>query len=403
MINMSSTPSRTARIVLVTPDGNLLGALPSVRVATPWWQDIEPVVRAVREHHGVEIKVLRLLSADRPQQPGGEVTYLAETTSPVAAEPWSGRLEDHPLRLAYARPGGPSADLAWAENVLSGHGFIRVRPAVQVRTWNLSSLWRIPVQEQTLWLKVVPPFFSHEGAVLQALSGGPVPTLLSRDGCRMLMPEIPGEDLYHAEERQLLPMVGLLINLQHDWIGRIDELFRLGLPDWRSPALTEAINVVIARNSAQLTSADRSTLAGFAAALPSRFADIAACGIPDTLVHGDFHPGNLRGDQDKLTILDWGDCGVGNPLLDQPAFLERVPAGSLENMRHRWSDGWKTVMPGSNPARASILLAPIAAARRAVIYQGFLDQIEPSEHPYHRADPLDQLERTAVLVRAEGN
>ena len=45
---------RTAELVLVTPRGVVLGRLPPVPVATPWWQDVEPVVRAVRECHGVE-------------------------------------------------------------------------------------------------------------------------------------------------------------------------------------------------------------------------------------------------------------------------------------------------------------------------------------------------------------
>ena len=48
-----------------------------------------------------------------------------------------------------------------------------------------------------------------------------------------------------------------------------------------------------------------------------------------------------------------------------------------------------------------MLLAPVAAARQAVIYRKFLDNIEPSEHPYHRADPARWLTRTAALVRAE--
>jgi hypothetical protein len=52
---------RTAELVLVTPHGSLIGSLPAVPVATPWWQDVEPVVRAARDHHGVDIIVLRLL------------------------------------------------------------------------------------------------------------------------------------------------------------------------------------------------------------------------------------------------------------------------------------------------------------------------------------------------------
>jgi hypothetical protein len=50
------------------------------------------------------------------------------------------------------------------------------------------------------------------------------------------------------------------------------------------------------------------------------------------------------------------------------------------------------------PARAETLLAPVATARLAVIYRMFLDGIEPSERPYHAADPAAQLRRAVSLV-----
>jgi hypothetical protein len=72
---------RTARLVLVTPDGELVGSLPAVAVETPWWQDIEPVVRAVADRYGVEVSDLRLLQAELDQPPGGEMTYMAEASA----------------------------------------------------------------------------------------------------------------------------------------------------------------------------------------------------------------------------------------------------------------------------------------------------------------------------------
>jgi hypothetical protein len=56
-------------------------------------------------------------------------------------------------------------------------------------------------------------------------------------------------------------------------------------------------------------------------------------------------------------------------------------------------------VPGSDPARAAALLAPLAAARQAVVYQHFLDHIEPSEHPYHRDDPPLWLRHAAARAR----
>jgi hypothetical protein len=386
----------------MTPKGDPVGCLSAVPVATPWWQDIEPVVEAVRDHHGIDVIVLRLLDTELEQPHGGRVTYLAEVAAPVpAAQRWTGLLDDHPRRHAFARPSGPAADLAWARARLAERGLRPTAPPTQVRTWNLSSLWRIPVEGQTVWLKVVPHFFAHEGPLLALMAGAQVPVLFGHDGGRMLLAEIAGEDLHAAELPLLLDMVNRLVELQRAWGDRVEELLALGLPDWRAPALGQAIMDVIERTRGDLPDEDRATLAEFVHCLPGRFDDVSACGLRDTLVHGDFHPGNFRGDGRVLTLLDWGDSGVGHPLLDQPAFLDPIPGACVDAVRAHWLQLWRTAVSGSDPARASVLLAPIATARQAVIYRNFLDNIEPSEQVYHRADPAKWLSRTAALVRAE--
>lgn len=395
-------PSRTARLVLVTGHGAVVGALPPLPVATPWWQDIAPVVSAVRERWGVEPVILRLLAASLTAPPGGEVTYLAQVDRPfMAVEPWDGELDEHPLRLPYARPGGPAADLAWAAARLAEGGMAMTSPPIQVRTWNLSSLWHLPAKDGALWLKVVPPFFAHESALLAHLAGGPVPALLAHDGARSLMAEVEGEDLYEATPVQHAAMIDLLVDLQDAQAHRVDKLLALGLPDWRADTLAEALAAIVARVAPQLDAADRASLASLLTGLPARLAGLAECGLPETLVHSDFHPGNFRGVNSDLTLLDWGDSGVGHPLLDQPAFLDRLPENRAAPLRDHWADRWRRRRPGCDPARAARLIAPIAAARKAIIYQGFLDRIEPSEHPYHRADPADWLARTAALGRLE--
>ena len=44
---------------------------------------------------------------------------------------------------------------------------------------------------------------------------------------------------------------------------------------------------------------------------------------------------------------------------------------------------------------------PIAIARQAVIYQAFVDNIEPVERRHHDADVIDWLTRTAAAARSE--
>jgi hypothetical protein len=385
--------------VLVTPDGTLIGSLPPLTVATPWWPDVEPVVRAIHDRDGIDITVLRLLDAENDVPHGGCVTYLAEVARPVPAETWAGTLDDHPLRHPFARPAGPAADLAWAEAVLAAHGHRLAGPSVQVKTWNLSSIWRMHLQGQTVWLKVVPPFLAHEGPLLACLAGERVPTLIAYDGGRSLFTEIPGRDLPDADLPVLLGMLTFWVDIQQRWSNRVDELLALGLPDWRAPALSAVIEDVVDRSAAELSSEDRDTLHGFVRSLPDRYAEVSACGLQDSLVHGDFTPLNFRGDGHALTLLDWGDSGVGHPLLDQTAFLDRTPDHLTDQITQHWVQQWRAALPDSNPMRAFTLLAPVAAARQAVIYRHFLDCIEPSEHPYHRADPANRLRYTAKLVR----
>jgi Ser/Thr protein kinase RdoA (MazF antagonist) len=396
-------PARTVRLVLVDASGGVRGALAPFDVETPWWQDVAPVVAGAAEHHGLDVTVLRLLEADRPEPPGGAVTYLAEADGAEAAAvvPWDGALDDDERRPAYARPGGARADVAWADAALERLGTPRDGPAEQVRTWNLSSLWRLPTRRGAAWLKAVPPFFAHEGALLERLQGHPVPRLLAREGSRTLLDEVPGDDLYAADVSQLPAMVDALVAIQRAWTGRTEELLALGVADWRAAALGHAIADVVGRAAGALPPEDRSELATFVSTLPQRFAELEACGLPDVLVHGDFHPGNFRGDGRRLVLLDWGDAGVGHPLLDLAAFLgELDPTPRAFVLRH-WDGAWARVAPEADVRRAATLLAPVAAAREAVVYRRFLDAIEPSEHPYHRSDVAKQLSAAAAIVREE--
>jgi hypothetical protein len=226
-----------------------------------------------------------------------------------------------------------------------------------------------------------------------------VPKLLGQSGSRLLLEEIAGDDQHAAALPQLLEMVTLLVELQRTCHSRVDELVAIGLPDWRAAALTSAIASVFARTADELSAEDRFTLEEYVHGLPGRFGEVAACGLADTLVHGDFWPGNVRGNVLGLTLFDWGDSGVGHPLLDQSAFLDRTPAGAVAAVRQHWVRRWCEASPGSDPARAMRLLGPLAAAKQAVVYRRFLDNIEPAEYPYHRSDPGERLRRTATLVR----
>jgi hypothetical protein len=388
---------RWAELVLVSPDGALLGKLPPVLTDVPWWTEVASVVRAARRDHGVQVTVLRMLHAERDAPPGGRVTYLAEVEVPVRCLPCEQALDEHPLRCAYARPGGPRRDLAWATSKLAAQGLAVVGAAEQIKTWNLSSVWRIPLRGAGhVWLKVVPEFFAHEGPLIAALGPhGGVPRLLGCERGRSLMAEIPGTDGFHATLEQRCQMIERLVRLVSACRGDIPELLGLGLPDFRAEPLSAGIAHTFERHRGELDLADARLLGRFVGALGARWARLAECGLPDGLVHGDFHSGNVRIGGDQLTVLDWSDAGIGHPLLDEAAFLERVPEAQRGPLRAHFQATWQRAVPGCDPARAAALIEPIAAARQALIYDQFLERIEPSEHPYHRGDSVPWLLRAA--------
>ena len=379
-------------LVLVDATGAVLGALPPFAVETPWWQEVGDVVAEARRQHGVEVQVLRLLSAELPHWPGGHVTYLAQVFAPPAAAPApvDVDLSPHPLRAPYAVPGGPAASVAWA---LAATGRDDLT-AVQQRTWNLSMIWRLDAADGPVaWLKQVPEMFAHEPAVLALVDGfapGLVPTVLRAAAPgRMLLAHVPGEDRYGAGP-------GFCADVARDWhpvqvhfAARIDELLKAGVPDRRFDADRFA-------RVAEPFLDGIDGLGELVDELPGRFAAIEECGLPDTLVHGDLHPGNVRADGDTRVIVDWGDATVAHPAYD----ILRLTEGLDEpgEVLAEWARRWRSDLPGCAPERAADLLRPVAELRAAAAYADFLDRIEPAERPYHASDVPARLSAAAAAA-----
>lgn len=398
---------RSVTLALVNRAGTALGTLPAFEVALPWWQTVWDVVAGARAAFGIAVVVLRLLTTEPSRWPGGAVSYLAEYDGPPPAQliPPPGHTdwtEPAPHRMAWAHPGGPAQSLAWARTVLGKHDIAETGPPVQHRAWNLSTIWRLDTTLGPVWLKQVPGFAAHEATVLRLLGErfpGLVPELLGEQGGRSLMRDVPGRDGYDATQGDVREMLDDLLTVQAVMTGQTAELLDRGVPDRRAEALLPLIRETVDDLLPELTPGERDTVTRLVDGLPARLADVSACGVPDTLVHGDFHPGNVRLDGGNRVILDWGDSVVGHPALDLKALLERVDARHHPALREQWCARWRAAVPGCAPERAFDLMRPVNLLRAAVVYREFLAAIEPSEQPFHAADPLNYLREVARLPR----
>jgi hypothetical protein len=388
-------PRRHVTLVLCTSTGDLLGALPAFDVISPYWQEVDEVVARAHAVHGVDVTVLRILHTEATDPPdGGAVAYLAQIDEPppVPLRAWPGDpLRDHPLRLDYARPARTQTHLRWAQTMVHDRGEVLTGRPLQIRTWNLSSIWRLPTSAGTVWLKVMPPFLAREGAVLPRLPDTAVPRVLAAQRNCLLLADVPGRDQYEAAGSDLLTMVDLLFTVQREWVSRTDELLALGAADRRRESVCGRVFAVVERYHRRLAAEERHRIDDLVETLDRRFAALEQCGVPDTLVHGDFHPGNVRGSAPDFVILDWGEVGVGHPGLDLLTFCGRLGGADRNAVQTHWALRWQDFMPGVDPARAATLLQPVSSLIGAVVYQDFLDNIEPDERCYHRHDPLRSL------------
>ncbi|MGW4498613.1 phosphotransferase family protein [Micromonospora sp. NPDC004336] len=384
---------RTVTLALVDAAGTPLGALPPFDVPSPWWQEVAPVVAEARRRYGVEVAVLRLLGGDDTGTVGGAVTYVGQVDEPPATPltPAKMELSADPLRAPYAEPGGPARSLEWATGELRRLGR-PVETVIQQRTWNLSAVWRLDGPGGTAWLKQVPVFFRHEAVVLRWLgraAPGKTSTLLADDGDgRMLLDHVPGEDRYGAPIEERLAMAADFHPVQVRSVADVAELVAAGVPDLRAPRLAGWIRDRLAGHD---TSPVESVLAG----LPARLDEVGGCGLPETLVHGDLHPGNVRACEGRNVVIDWGDAFVGHPAFDVLRLTEGLPADDAAPVLSEWCARWRADVPGCAPERAVELLRPVAALRMAAVYAMFLDGIEASERVYHATD-VDACLKQAV-------
>lgn len=375
----------------VTSGEDFLGVTGPFPVDIPWWAEVEPVVGQLGRALGVSVFVLRLLEVDGGEGGrDGHVTYHVEALEqPAIGVPEQRPVDlrmldaDDPLRPPWARPDGLRELLDWASRTLAALGRPVTGPVEQRRTWNLAGLFRLPTEQGPVWLKATPRFASDEATVIAALAqvdAGLVPTVLAAGERRVLLEHIPGEDCWAADAATVEAGVRRFVAAQ------------AALADRRTPGLRDRRDRVLGGLVRELL--DRAVELGITdqerdatRKLADRWEPLTGCGLPDTLVHADFHPGNWRSDGRPPVVVDFADSHWGSPVLDCLRLYDFLPETVRSTAVRVWVDAWKAHVPASDPARALALAEPLAHLAYAVRYQEFLDGIEASERPYHEGDP----------------
>jgi hypothetical protein len=356
---------------LVTVDGEYAGSLGPFTVDSPWWNHVEPVVVHLERVLGVPTSVLRLVEGTGEGTRGGTTTYHVEAhgtpnRDELVAEPVHA-FPDTPLRLPWAKPGGPAELIAWAE------GFVtRTGPVVQVKTWNLSCVFRVDTAAGRVWVKALPPFFAAEPIALRlvsALDPTLVPEVLATTPLRVLMADAPGKPCWATTPEQIRSVVPRLVRVQAALAGEKHP----DLPE--VPIWSDEVGGSRERADALLTT-----------------------GLPMTLLHGDFHPGNWQSDGTAHRVIDWADAHWGHPALDAARLWTFLAPELRPLLAEVWTAAWLEHAPGSDPAAALELAIPLVHVFNAIRYREFLANIEESEQVYHLGDPEHEIRKAQAAL-----
>lgn len=389
---------------MVTAGDECLGTFGPFPLESPWWAEAGPVAAHLTAALGVPVMVLRLTGVTGGEGGrGGHVTYHAEAFDrprPGLLGPPPSDLGDLldpvPRRSGWATAAGLRAALDWAREELRAAGRPVSGDVEQVKTWNLSGLFRIPTSAGPVWLKATPGFATWEAAAVEAFAQVDpeiVPDVLAADAPRgwTLLGHVPGEDCWEAPDDLVRAMVGRWAAAQAALARRLDGPPD-GLPE-RTPRVLAGLvrDLLGRRDELGLTAAELAAAHRLADGLPALAAALEECGLPDTVVHADFHSGNWRSDGRRTVAVDFADSHFGHPVLDALRIRDFRPGRPRTGAADAWIAAWSELVPGSDPGRALALAEPLGHLMYAVRYQEFLDGIETSERIYHEGDPAGEI------------
>jgi hypothetical protein len=115
-------------------------------------------------------------------------------------------------------------------------------------------------------------------------------------------------------------------------------------------------------------------------ALAAAVARVEGVGLPETVVHGDFHSGNAALVDERIAIIDWSDAAISNPAVDLVTWLawSGDRRAEVDAATGAWVAAWSAAVDG-DALRAMIDdVLIVGAGYQIVSYDGIRRNLEPA-------------------------
>jgi len=258
----------------------------------------------------------------------------------------------------------------------------------------ISALLRASTDGPDLFLKAVFPPFHAEPVLTRLLAERfpeAVPTvvaiepdegwLIVEDIGSAWVGDVPEADRPTALGRGAAALVAIQRAMAPE-VGSLRTLLDAGAPHRPLAELTSSVTAAIGPDGIGVGDGgiepDRAERVREAVA--ASVARVQAVGIPESVVHGDFHSGNAALVDDRIVIIDWSDAAISNPAIDLVTWIawSRDRPSEVEAATEAWVDAWSGVVDGD--ALRAILddVLIVGAAYQIVSYDGIRRALEPA-------------------------
>jgi aminoglycoside phosphotransferase (APT) family kinase protein len=398
---LSDAP-QVRQVCVLLRDGRVLtdaqGRLPSYQ-AEDAWDDLDRRVRACGDPDAVLVAPQALVGsgpavvlsvfASRTDT-GGDGTWaslddLADEDPAVVASlrevvaQSAGLVEVPARRPDWFRPGWYDEADAWVDRELAAHGRSRTGPSVPMKVWSLSAVLRIPSDPAPVWMKASCRHFHAEPALTRLVAEmlpEHAPPMIAADEERawLLMEDMPGADEEHEDAAP--PGLGraaarIAATLQLRSLDHLDEIEAAGVPVRGLTDTVHAFDEVLVSSVEldELTGEELAAARALRGDVHAVIEELASLGLPQTLVHGDLHPGNVAHEGDSLMLYDWSDAALSHPLLDLVQLTRAMPEEERDAARAAYADVWRTAYPDADLDRGFELATLVNAIYQMVTFE----------------------------------
>lgn len=291
-------------------------------------------------------------------------------------------------RTPWGRPGWLAEVTAWIETALAARNETVVPPVEVARSWGLSCVLKAQTANLTAYCKTVAdlPLFVNEAAVVAVLSrlfpgSVPQPLAVHADRSWLLLPELKEMVGWHAPLAQRQAMLADFAQLQQTAVSHVPTLLAAGCLDRRLAQLPAQIEAFLTADMvlAAVSVEEQSQLRALIPQLQAACARLSTFGLPETLVHGDLHGGNVAVENGRFVYFDWTDACISHPFFDMvDIFFEKETAVQTQ-LRDAYLAQWADYGPPEQLLAAWSLANVLASVHHGVSYWQILANIEPQE------------------------